>query len=97
MVLLDPSPDTLEAAIEDNPVRRVTSRDLRIRGIAQDEQAIQSVTVAGADALRFSSRGPFEAELRLPDDGAVHDILVSAVDAAGNRSETRFRLQVTAR
>lgn len=97
VVLLSPAPDTLEAALDENPVRRVASRDVRIQGVAQDESAIQSVTLAGAEALRFSSRGPFEAELQLPDDGAVHEILVSAVDAAGNRSETRFRLQVASR
>ena len=95
LVVSEPAADDLEEIVANNPVRRVTSPVFHLRGVAQDEGTIQSVSISGASASRFSSRGPFEAEIEVPDDGNVHPVTIVAVDADGNRSESTLEVVVS--
>ncbi|MBD1544865.1 C1 family peptidase [Roseibium aggregatum] len=94
LVVSEPAVDELEQVVTDDPVRRVSSPTFLLRGNAQDEGRIQSVEVAEAGATRFSSRGPFQAEIEIPDDNQPHEVRISAVDADGNRAETTIRVIV---
>ncbi|MBU4527110.1 MAG: DUF4384 domain-containing protein [Alphaproteobacteria bacterium] len=94
IVVSEPLADELEQVVANDPVRIVSSPLVRITGAAQDEAAIQRVTVEGALATKFSSRGPFEAEIEVPADGAAHAITITAVDALGNLATRTIRVQV---
>jgi len=94
IVVAEPAADELEQVVAADPVRIVTSPLVRIVGAAQDEAAIQRVAVDGALAMKFSSRGPFEAEIEVPADGAAHSITITAVDANGNLATRTIRVQV---
>lgn len=92
IVLRDPAPDAFDAAQDPQAPLRVPQPVFRLDGVAQDESPIAALTVSGAEASRFSSRGAFRAELSLPPGPGPHSILVEATDAAGNiaRRELTF-------
>jgi len=94
LVIAEPAVDELEQVTLADPVRRITAPVFRLRGTAQDQGSIQEVRVVGSNSSKFSSRGPFEAEVAVPADGKVHPIMITAVDAAGNRAETTIRVKV---
>ena len=94
LVVAEPGADELEQVITADPVRRVATPVFLLRGTAQDESLIQSVSISGATASTFSSRGPFEAEIELPQDGRPHPVTIVAVDADGNRSESTVQIMV---
>lgn len=94
IVLTSPSLEAFDAAINPDMPRRVTSRDVTLRGQAQDENPIRRLNIPGARDLRFSSRGPFEATLELPDRIGPHAVRIVAEDDRGNRSEAEIRLEL---
>ncbi|MCC5854808.1 MAG: DUF4384 domain-containing protein [Idiomarina sp.] len=92
IVLNEPSFDPHEELSSGQRVYRVSERSFTIRGIAQDESRIRQVQVEGSIASRFSSLGPFEAQVVIPEDATEAEFVVRAVDAAGN--EVRERITV---
>ncbi len=94
LVVSEPAGDELEQIVDPNAIRRVATPVFRLRGIAQDENLIQRVNISGAATSKFSSRGPFEAEIELPQDGKPHPVTIVAVDADGNSSESTIQIQV---
>ncbi|WP_175483303.1 C1 family peptidase [Salinihabitans flavidus] len=94
LVLSAPALEAFDAAIDPDMPRRVASRALTLRGQAQDENAIRRLSVPGARSVRFSSRGPFEATVELPDGPGPHAVRILAEDDRGNRSETEFRFEL---
>ncbi|SUB02135.1 Papain family cysteine protease [Pannonibacter phragmitetus] len=94
LVVSEPAADELEVIAGQAAIRRISEASFVLKGNAQDEGLIQSVTIAGALSSKFSSRGPFEASVEVPADGKAHPVTIVAVDAAGNRSETTIEVQV---
>lgn len=94
LVVSEPAADELEVIAGQAAIRRIPGTSFLLKGNAQDEGLIQSVTIAGALSSKFSSRGPFEASVEVPADGKAHPVTIVAVDAAGNRSETTIEVQV---
>ncbi|WP_323769296.1 C1 family peptidase [Antarctobacter sp.] len=80
ITLTAPAPEAFDDA--DGPIL-VPSSLVQLDGIAQDESAIAALTVTGAVSTRFSSRGPFRAELALPDGPGPHGVTITATDALG--------------
>lgn len=94
LVLSSPVLEAFDAAIDPDMPRRVRAREVTLRGQAQDENAIHQLSIPGARDLRFSSRGPFEATLVLPDAPGPHVIRILAEDDRGNHSEAEFRFEL---
>ena len=94
IVLTSPAEESFDAGPDRQEPIVVASRYLQIDGNAQDESKIASLTVQGALSSKFSSRGPFRAELELPEGPGPHKVPVEAQDAAGNRSQTTFQFIV---
>ncbi len=80
ITLLNPAPEAFEDP--DGPLV-VSSARFQLDGIAQDASAIADLTVTGAESTRFSSRGPFRAELALPDGLGPHSVTITATDELG--------------
>lgn len=85
IVLHQPASDPHEELATGEQVYRVSNREFILRGVAQDESAIRGVQIEGSLASRFSSRGPFEARLVIPDDETESQIEIFARDEAGNQ------------
>lgn len=69
------------------------SRDIVLRGNAQDISAIRDLTVQGALSVRYSSKGPFEARLSLPEGQTTLLTTIEATDAVGNRSALQLLVE----
>lgn len=85
ITLTDPAPEAFDDP--DGPII-VASATFRLNGVAQDQSEISELTVTGAEATRFSSRGPFRADLTLPPGPGPHAVSITATDALG-QSATR--------
>ncbi len=94
IVLRTPAPDVFDSIANGADHRRVRSRSLRLEGIAQDESEIAHIDVSHADGLRFSSRGPFEAHITLPDGPGPHRLTINASDVHGNTSSRTFMFEI---
>ncbi|MGB0732239.1 MAG: C1 family peptidase [Pontibacterium sp.] len=85
IVLTSPSKDNFDT-LKTTPFV-VDSHHVTLIGKAQDTSAIKSVAVEDATTLKFSNRGPFKAEVALPEGKGPHSVLISATDIHGNRAE----------
>jgi len=94
IVLTSPAEESFDAVSDRSGPIVVASRYLQIDGNAQDESRIAKLTVKGALSSKFSSRGPFRAELELPEGPGPHRVPVEALDAAGNRTRTTFEFVI---
>ena len=92
IVLTAPEPEAFDS---DDAVIPVASRLFRLEGMAQDESEIASLTVEGALSSRYSSRGPFRAEIELPEGPGPHPINIETRDAAGNTARRTFLFKLT--
>ncbi len=92
IVLTDPAPEAFDS---DDTVIPVPSRLFRLEGMAQDQSEIASLKVEGALSSRYSSRGPFRAEIELPEGPGPHPISIETRDAAGNTARRTFQFSLT--
>lgn len=92
IVLTKPAPEAFDSA---DAVIPVQSRLFRLEGMAQDESEIASLRVNGALSSRYSSRGPFRAEIELPEGPGPHSIEIETRDAAGNAARRSFQFSLT--
>lgn len=92
IVLTKPQRENFDAA--SGAAYVVDSPQVTISGRAQDASAIASLTVKGAYNVRYSSKGPFKADLDLPPGAGPHRVTLTASDAAGNTSTMQIELTV---
>ncbi|MBF8222415.1 C1 family peptidase [Halomonas sp. 328] len=92
IVVQTPAADLFEEVASGERLHRIGSRRFQIRGVAQDESAIRELRIAGALSSRYSSRGPFEATLELPEGAEEAEVEIIATDAAGNTASKRIRV-----
>ena len=92
IVLTNPAPEAFDS--DDAPIP-VPGRFFRLEGMAQDESQIAGLRVEGALSSQYSSRGPFRAEIELPEGRGPHPVTIETRDAAGNaaRRVVHFTLQ----
>lgn len=81
IVLTSPSPEAFDDIDAPIPVR---SRFFWLEGAAQDESEIAELSVTDALSSQFSSRGPFRAQVELPEGPGPHPVTIDTRDAAGN-------------
>ncbi|MCT4557146.1 MAG: DUF4384 domain-containing protein [Pelagimonas sp.] len=93
LVLTNPAPEGFDLAEDPNAPTPVHSRFLTLTGQAQDESDIAGLEVLGALSTRFSSRGPFKAEIELPAGDAAHPVRIVATDIEGNTAERVFHFR----
>ncbi len=91
IVLTNPAPEAFDA--ENAPIG-VPSRLVRLEGMAQDESEITALRVEGALSSRYSSRGPFIAEIELPEGPGPHPVTIETRDAAGNEARRTFQFSL---
>jgi len=92
IVLTSPSRENFDAVSGSAYV--VDTPQVTITGRAQDASAIAKLTVKGAYNVRYSTKGPFKADLDLPSGAGPHPVVLTASDAAGNTSTLRIKLTV---
>ncbi|WP_226783231.1 C1 family peptidase [Oceaniglobus trochenteri] len=92
IVLTTPSRDGFDAAADAPFV--VASRDVTIEGRAQDENRIARLTIDGAQSMRHSDRGPFQAQITLPPGDGPHAIAITATDVADNTTTETLWFQL---
>lgn len=81
IVLTNPTPEAFDDTDAPIPVR---SRFFWLEGTAQDESEISALSVTDALSSQFSSRGPFRAQVELPEGPGPHPVTIETQDAAGN-------------
>ncbi|MFN3275579.1 MAG: C1 family peptidase [Paracoccus sp. (in: a-proteobacteria)] len=81
IVLTTPTPEAFDDTDAPIPVR---SRFFQIDGAAQDDSEIAGLSVTGALSSQYSSRGPFRAQIELPEGPGPHPVTIETRDAAGN-------------
>ena len=90
IVLTEPLIESFDS--DEDPIT-VATRSFVLEGTAQDENPIAALRIDGAVSSRFSSRGPFRAEVELPPGPGPHPITITTEDSLGNMARRTFRFQ----
>lgn len=94
IVLKEPALEAFDAAVDENLPILVDSSFVQLTGVAQDSSAISELVVENALSLQFSSRGPFRAEIELPQGPGPHMVVINAQDEFGNKARKVFSFSV---
>lgn len=92
IALTAPRRSVLQTVADGEEVIPVRDGTVTLEGVAQDESAIQRVTVSPATSVRYSSQGGFRAVVSAPAAGS-QSVTVTATDVHGNTSTTTYRLR----
>ncbi|WP_050927663.1 C1 family peptidase [Aestuariivita boseongensis] len=92
IVLTNPAPEAFDG--DDAPIA-VPSRLFTLEGMAQDESDIARLRIDGALSSQYSSRGPFRAEIELPEGPGPHPVTIETRDTAGNAATRTLLFTLT--